>query len=1367
MDEEQNLTPLIEQAEEVVTPVLSDLDKRIQGAEQLVHKSTQAIAEIEKEKEEEKKSKEELIKAQNERKQGVAEWDARQLPEEEWTATTHAWDVVTGVGAGLLDTASSIITAPERLIDMMSGEMVNVDGELVDSRTGEAYDADWDNWLPFGWGDEDLRPNAKGTLGTLVQSATHFTSQAALIWVGPGGALSAAGNLTKLGALTKAGTSVAGLSGKALSAKVLGSSVVKHPHWWMNFTKFNTKQFVVNTMILGGANDAISAYSQEDNMLNVVRESFPISTQWMDDALGVDTWAATSENDHPLMMTTKNVGEQIGLGLIVVGSIPLAIFGGSRSMKALKRSKPLKNLIKANGGKLPKGDLTAISKRVAKADPEAAQALRKLAELENRINSDTNSKRKQTIELAKKEAKDGIEYGANKQYGSGLTDDWQANHTSIEDVGDTARRLKRIRHDSRYQYGSPGSVTNAARLAENASLNRTRTDAVIKDVLKSIKGNAYMTAQVAKVKSGKRTLGQVWGDSIKLVQEIGLGREAADQDPDQYMAALFEKGILWAKGGPGEQVIMQQKNIQAADLVISSLAREIRDLGIAGRQVAQWGDVGDIGGPADQLLAKFVGLVTETQRSKLLQDPKWLKAGYGDGASARLLNQELRARVDQTINSLSMAIDISKKSRNDDMFKSIFEVISMSDDLHNLQDIDNFIRSSLKGGNFKGHLNSAEWIKQLEGVMIHSILSGPKTPMRAIMGTSTATFLRPISQAVGAFWLGDTHTLKASLSSMNAMVQAIPEAWSLFKRRLNSYWGGEVSSFRSRYVEMSQKDIEWDMYANWVENSSSASAGDKAAFYIANMAREANSNNLLTYSTKIMAATDDAFGYILARAKSRERSVRTILEKSDRLLPDINPHTLRAMDNEFMKGMFDANGNIIDEALLHAKKEVTLTQDLTGFAKGLNDTFNAHPWMKPFFLFARTGINGLNLTAKHTPGFNLLVGEYNAIARATADNLEDVMKYGITNADELANAKALQRGRLAIGGSVISMGAIHFMNGGLTGNGPADPQKRQVWKDAGWHPRSINIGGTWVSYDSFEPFNQVLASIADIGDYSQLMGDEWTENQLGKLSLVIGKSITSKTYLSGLGQMVDLFSGSPGQQNRIIANIMNNTMPLAGLRNEIGKVLTPYTRELNSGIMDSIRNRNLGAEHLSSDKLPIKYDILNGRPLKDHNFPTRMFNMFSPVQFNLDHSPGRKFLMESGYDLKTTVYRAPDGTDLTDHPELRSDFQKLIGDQNLEAQLEKLAYNPVVIKSMQLMNESRRNGSRGDDPMKSYRHLKMIQALFKQAKAKAWAKMLQDPRTQELLREAKEQRSRQTLKYISTEPGYQDPLAPQNMYQGN
>ena len=325
-------------------------------------------------------------------------------------------------------------------------------------------------------------------------------------------------------------------------------------------------------------------------------------------------------------------------------------------------------------------------------------------------------------------------------------------------------------------------------------------------------------------------------------------------------------------------------------------------------------------------------------------------------------------------------------------------------------------------------------------------------------------------------------------------------------------------------------------------------------------------------------------------------------------------------------------------------------------------------------MFARTGVNGLTLTAKHTPGFNFLVKEFNDIAFATPDNLAEVGKYGIKNAQELANAKALQNGRLAIGSSLVFMASMHFMNGGLTGNGPADRKKRQTWIDAGYKPRTITIGGVQVGYDSFEPFNLLLSTVADIGDHSQLMGEEWTEDNLQKMAVVVMQAVSSKSYLAGMQQFVDLFAGKPGSWESIIAGLANNTMPMSSLRNELGKVLNPGMKELNSGIWQSIRNRNQYAEGLDPEGgLPTKYDMLNGQPIRDWDFPTRMFNMFSPFSINLDQGAGRKLLFESGYDMRMSAYSSPDGLDLSKSPRLRSMLQKAIGDQNLEAQLNKLA----------------------------------------------------------------------------------------------
>ena len=249
------------------------------------------------------------------------------------------------------------------------------------------------------------------------------------------------------------------------------------------------------------------------------------------------------------------------------------------------------------------------------------------------------------------------------------------------------------------------------------------------------------------------------------------------------------------------------------------------------------------------------------------------------------------------------------------------------------------------------------------------------------------------------------------------------------------------------------------------------------------------------------------------------------------------------------------------------------------------------------------------------------------------------------------------------------------------------------------------------------------------------MGEEWTEDNLQKLALVVAQGITSKSYLAGLQQFVDLFGGTPGQAERIIGSLMNNIIPMSSARNELGKLFNPHMKELNSGIWQSIRNRNLITEGLAVKELPTKYDLLNGKPIRDWDFPTRMFNMFSPVQINLDQSPGRKLLFESKYDMRMSTLSSPDGLSLKNNARLRSLFQKAIGDQNLERKLNKLARNPKIINSINQMQADLNAGIREMDPRSAYMHNQLIHELFTNARKKAWATLIKDPEVLELIEE--------------------------------
>ena len=83
--------------------------------------------------------------------------------------------------------------------------------------------------------------------------------------------------------------------------------------------------------------------------------------------------------------------------------------------------------------------------------------------------------------------------------------------------------------------------------------------------------------------------------------------------------------------------------------------------------------------------------------------------------------------------------------------------------------------------------------------MVNSVLTGPKTPVRAIMGTATATFLRPMSQVLGGIGTMDKVQVQEGMAALSGAIGAIPDSWKLFKRNLHSYWTGDMSTIKTRY----------------------------------------------------------------------------------------------------------------------------------------------------------------------------------------------------------------------------------------------------------------------------------------------------------------------------------------------------------------------------------------------------------------------------------------------------------------------------------------------------------------------------------------------------------------------------------------
>ena len=165
----------------------------------------------------------------------------------------------------------------------------------------------------------------------------------------------------------------------------------------------------------------------------------------------------------------------------------------------------------------------------------------------------------------------------------------------------------------------------------------------------------------------------------------------------------------------------------------------------------------------------------------------------------------------------------------------------------------------------------------------------------------------------------------------------------------------------------------------------------------------------------------------------------------------------------------------------------------------------------------------------------------------------------------------------------------------------------------------------------------------------------------------------------------------------------------------------------------SIRNRNQLSEYASGKPLPVKHDLLNGKPINNWNIIGRSFNAISPIQMDIrSSSPGRKLLLDSNYDLKSTTY-AYGGYSFTKNAKVRAHFQNAIGTvpitvgfkkfKNVEEALTYLAGRQDVKKSMAQMQGNVNNPANFDINPNTYPHNTLIDNVMNQARSKAWAKI--------------------------------------------
>jgi hypothetical protein len=562
-------------------------------------------------------------------------------------------------------------------------------------------------------------------------------------------------------------------------------------------------------------------------------------------------------------------------------------------------------------------------------------------------------------------------------------------------------------------------------------------------------------------------------------------------------------------------------------------------------------------------------------------------------------------------------------------------------------------------------------------IMYNSMLSSPKTQIVNIMSNAINTMYRPVAGFVG----GDAKVKQAAVASLYNFHDTLNAAFTMAKK---AWADGPITEGSKMMIRQGEEEARLQLLQRSVEIGGDESLARGVNFV--SMLKAMADFPLFSWPSTLLTTSDEFFKTMIGRMEYNTRTMLKAIEESTGSGQTVT-ETFERLLKEGTDTAFDAKtGALKDQDLISAAKDATFQTDLEGAARSFADLINEFPPLRPFFPFVKTGHNIMVFGASHVPYLNKALGEYKAV-------MEGEDEY----------AKAIWKGREAVGRFIVISGAAAAFADQITGNGPPDPAEKKVWMQTN-APRSIRVGEytdkdgnkktKWFDYSRIEPFGQILSAVADLVQMSKYgwkngLGEQQREYLAGYLTYAIAMNLTNKSYMQGvvpLGQML-----TPGWQgistlSKLPAEVANNFIPLSGARRSLANALTPYMQEYDGALQRLMSTASAGLY-----KLPIKYDYLDGKPMFSPSGGINALLPFAVQDKNAD--PVRLALTNIEFE-SSDVMKSVSGVKLK--PEHISRVQQLMGQSGLYQELKKLVTHENFPKVVEQYRNDLRSGIAGD-----------------------------------------------------------------------
>ena len=1021
----------------------------------------------------------------------------------------------------------------------------------------------------------------------------------------------------------------------------------------------------------GVAVDYVNAYSQEgDNLTGTLKKMFPKTYGWIS-----NDWA-TLDSDSPEVKRAKSINEGAGMG--VLSSL---LEASGAFLRAANKTEQLTQLVPGNES--AKGYFKELEK--AKYDNKVPEEV-----FENSVKS-------------QEEALD--ELGAyNLSKATDLDQPMLGVHDAFTDAESGVRTVD--------PNGVLGAAVDAARIADNIDTNYGRlgsivTESALKFGLQAdqLPKRTIVKAIVDNLKKGGNFAANVNGKYLSPEQIYKRGEELSEILLDPRMETGMLKATLDAfkdvtteagkklnqtgyaavmntlKGYLDEFVNMDA--IRASAYFTTSTAGQISDMA----EGARYADGSEAVERAQEMIL---------DRLEYLFVEKGWAAHYW-GSSLNLLNTWKRFSndptilaksggnpLDQTDEALANIVDRAKESidslryiakERPEFLKPLQLAWEFSDgNIDTLYKLQNFIHESLPNVR-KAFLDFQPEIPNqiMQGVwsnIYNSVLSATTTPARAAAGNLGGIIAKPITTFAGAAISRDMKLMRRASYQYFALADTFGKAmhhmafvFSKASRDPNSVsYIVRDDLVRKNEETMKLLKSSAEAYAN---------EGEMAPMLLYNVAetlQDMGNHPWLRYGANAMTALDGFTRSVLASAEARGQVFDEVLSRggsvpTKKALKD-------AADKHYYK-MFDTKGMIQNSAVENASREIALNLD-TENVKIMSNLVSRVPALRAFIMFPRTSDNVIQMFDKYSP-YSAFTEQVNTLAYANLDEMSRIdvkaiaQKYGIPDDEhmytKLAQLKAETLGRKAVGTAAILGAGFLFTQDRIHGRGHYDREvQRARGKD--WLPQSIQgFDGRWYSYAELGPVGDWLTLTADIFDNANSLDELTLETLTRKSMFVFGGALTNRSMFAGIEPLFDVLTGNPGAIRRWTASFGSSLAPYSGLRNQLGKLLSPGMRELEADLADAMQNRNRLVDVINpSGALPKAYDWVDGREVGNMGFWTNAWNAIMPMKVADGMSPEREFLIDIEYDARPTFHKSSKGVEYTAAE--RSELFRVMGESH-------------------------------------------------------------------------------------------------------